>query len=65
MPETIRYDGLYEYAQQHGLDYNELCRVVCAALPSASLGEQREPKRPDSLPVILNMLRKARRLSCI
>jgi hypothetical protein len=44
MPETIRYDGLYEYAQQHGLDYNELCRVVCASLPSASLGEQREPE---------------------
>jgi hypothetical protein len=60
MPETIRYDGLYEYAQQHGLDYNELCRVVCAALPSASLGEQREPKRPDSLPVILNMLRETK-----
>lgn len=28
MADPIRYDVLYEYAQKHGLDYNELCRVV-------------------------------------
>jgi ribosomal protein L12E/L44/L45/RPP1/RPP2 len=29
--DEIRYDGLHEYAQANGLDYNELCRVVRAA----------------------------------
>ena len=28
----LRYDGLYEYAAKHGLDYNKLCSVVRAAL---------------------------------
>lgn len=31
----IRYDVLYEYAQAHQLDYNELCRVVRSALVAA------------------------------
>lgn len=29
---ALRYDGLYEYAQAHRLDYNELCAVARAAL---------------------------------
>ena len=33
---TIRYDGLYEYAAKHKLDYNELCSVVRAAAPQPS-----------------------------
>jgi hypothetical protein len=35
-------------------------RTCPACNPAASLGEQREPKRPDSLPVILNMLRETK-----
>ncbi len=38
---AIRYDALHEYAAQHRLDYNELCRVVrCAA------GVQEMPSGP-------------------
>lgn len=32
---VIRYDGLYEYAEKHRLDYNELCRVVRVAIEAA------------------------------
>ncbi len=35
---TIRYDLLYDYAQKHGLDYNELCSLVRAAIRSEAKG---------------------------
>jgi hypothetical protein len=38
--EAIRYDGLHEYAQQHGLDYNELCRVVRSAIGELAVDER-------------------------
>lgn len=54
--DELRYDGLHEYAQANGLDYNELCRVVRAAQSGQRAGVAEELSADD-----LDALRKAAR----
>jgi hypothetical protein len=40
---VVKYDGLYEYAQENRLSYNELCAAVTAAVAPATVQPVQKP----------------------